>query len=280
MKNKILVLFIFGFTISFSAHKVTLSGTVKDSLQNPLPYANVIAKPKDVSKNLQFAITDNEGYYKLVLQQNDTITISISYLGYKPIEYLFTADKDFKKDFILQQSSEQLDEIVIEMPVTVRGDTTIYKTDKFVNGTERKLKNVLKNLELYDVESDPSERINIAKEYPEIVDAMLARYEDWFDESTEERDAKGIQRIYLGTKAQPIVNLSRFDWGGPRVISRFDYGGPRVIEDNQLGYWQVVTEKGTYDVSYDLPEIPNGGVAHLKYNDVHLKINLEKNKTH
>ena len=144
--------------------------------------------------------------------------------------------------------------------------------------TDFELKNVVKNLELYDVVNDPSERINIAKKHPEIVNAMLERYENWFDEVTEERDARGIQRIYLGNKMQPNVNLSRFDWGGPRVISRFDYGGPRVIEDNQLGYWQVVTEKGTYDISYDLPEIPNGGVAHLKYNDVHLKINLEKNQ--
>jgi hypothetical protein len=39
----------FGFSIS--AQKTTLSGTVKDSLQNPLSYANVFAKPKEVSKN-------------------------------------------------------------------------------------------------------------------------------------------------------------------------------------------------------------------------------------
>ena len=124
----------------------TLSGTVKDSLQNPLSYANVIAKPKDVSKNLQFAITDNEGYYKLILQEGDTITISISYLGYKPIDYTFIALKSATKNFTLQQSSEQLEEVIIEMPVTVRGDTTIYKTSKFIDGTERKLKNVLKKL--------------------------------------------------------------------------------------------------------------------------------------
>ena len=111
-----------------------------------MPYANVIAKPKDVSKNLQFAITDNEGFYKLVLQKGDTITISISYLGYKPVNYNFIALKSAKKDFVLQQSSESLDEIVIEMPVTVRGDTTTYKTDKFIDGSERKLRNVLKKL--------------------------------------------------------------------------------------------------------------------------------------
>ncbi|MDX6747914.1 arylsulfatase [Polaribacter sp. PL03] len=144
--------------------------------------------------------------------------------------------------------------------------------------TDFELRNVVKNLELYNVEKDPSERINIANEYPVIVNEMLSRYEDWFDEVTEERDARGIQKIYLGNKMQPHVNLSRFDWGGPRVISRFDYGGPRVVEDNQLGYWQVKTEEGIYSISYDLPTLENGGIAHLKYGKVHLTINLGKNQ--
>jgi hypothetical protein len=141
-----LIFFNILFFSAINAQKKTLTGSVKDNLENPLPYANVIAKPKDVSKNLQFAITDNEGYYKLVLEKGDTITISISYLGYKPINYQFVALESTKKDFVLQQSAEQLDEIIIEMPVTVRGDTTAYKTDTFIDGTERKLKNVLKKL--------------------------------------------------------------------------------------------------------------------------------------
>ncbi len=146
MRKKLLIVLILAISNYCNAQKVSLSGTVKDSLQNPMPYANVIAKPKDVSKNLQFAITDNEGYYKLILQKGDTITISISYLGYKPIDFEFVAQKSIKKNFVLQQSSEQLDEVVIEMPVTVRGDTTTYKTSKFIDGSERKLKNVLKKL--------------------------------------------------------------------------------------------------------------------------------------
>jgi len=154
MKKNLLFIFLFVISTTSFSQKVTLSGAVKDSLQTPLPYANVIAKPKDVSKNLQFAITDNEGYYKLLLEQGDTITISISYLGYKPIEYQFIAIKADTKNFTLLQSSEQLDEVIIEMPVTVRGDTTTYKTDKFTDGSERKLKNVLKKLPGVEVDKN------------------------------------------------------------------------------------------------------------------------------
>jgi hypothetical protein len=64
MKNKLLFLLLFSITTFCFSQKVTLLGSVKDSLQNSMSYANVITNSKDVSKNLQFAIIDNEGYYK------------------------------------------------------------------------------------------------------------------------------------------------------------------------------------------------------------------------
>lgn len=95
---------------------------VKDSLEVPLSYANVIAKPKDVSKNIQFTVTDEEGFYKLIFQKGDTLTINISYLGYQPLSYEFIAVKSKKKNFVLRELTEKLDEIVIDIPVTVKGD--------------------------------------------------------------------------------------------------------------------------------------------------------------
>ncbi|WP_420400479.1 arylsulfatase [Flagellimonas sp.] len=130
---------------------------------------------------------------------------------------------------------------------------------------DEELQEVLSNLELYDIEEDPSERLNLAKKHPEIVENLLEKYENWFDEVTEERDSKGIQRIHLGARIQPVVHLSRFDWGGPRVISK-----------NQLGHWRVQTEAGIYQVSLDLPDILSDGMAHIKYQNIHLKQPIKK----
>jgi len=159
MIRNVSLIFFLMFTVLLFSQKVILSGAVNDSLQNPLPYANVISKPKDVSKNLQFATTDNDGYYKLILEKGDSITINISYLGYKPINYSFIALKTARKDFILQQSSEQLKEVIIEMPIIIKGDTTTFRTEKFITGTERKLKNVLKQLP--GVEVSKSGRVTV-----------------------------------------------------------------------------------------------------------------------
>ena len=135
MKNVFFILLVSIISTSVFSQNTVLSGVIKDSLQNSLPYANVIAKPKDPSKNLQYAITDDEGYYKLLFTKGDTLSINISYIGFKSINYQFIAIENTKKDFILQESSEQLTEVVIEMPITIKGDTTIYKTDKFVDGS-------------------------------------------------------------------------------------------------------------------------------------------------
>jgi arylsulfatase A len=133
--------------------------------------------------------------------------------------------------------------------------------------TDSELKVVLDNLELYDIEKDTSERINLAKKHPEIVENLLSQYEDWFDDVTEERDSKGIQRIFLGSPTQLSVNLSRFDWGGPRVISQ-----------NELGYWRVKTVNGMYNITVDLPDINSDGIVHLKYNELHMALPVLKSQ--
>lgn len=154
MLKQYLALCIVMLAFGVKAQTVILKGTVKDSLQKPLSYANVIAKPSDKEKNLQFAITDDEGYYKLELAKNENYTISISYIGYETINYTFLASKNTVKNFIVKEAKNQLEEVVIELPVTVKGDTTTYKANKFTTGEERKLKNVLKKLPGVEVDKD------------------------------------------------------------------------------------------------------------------------------
>ena len=57
MIKKLFFLLLFGVSAIIFSQKITLTGTVKDSLQNPLSYANVLAKPIEVPKNSQFIKT-------------------------------------------------------------------------------------------------------------------------------------------------------------------------------------------------------------------------------
>lgn len=154
LKKKIALIACFCLSVFSYAQTITLKGSVKDSLQNPLAYTNIIAKPTDTLKNLKFTITDDGGYYKLELTKGDSYTLSVSYLGYKTVNFDFVANEDSQKNLILKEASHQLEEVVIELPVTVTEDTITYKTDKFVTGDERKLKNVLKKLPGVEVDKN------------------------------------------------------------------------------------------------------------------------------
>lgn len=170
LKKLIAIICLLGFVFTANSQTITLKGSVKDSLQNPLTYANVIAKPLDKTKNLKFAITDNDGLYRLELTKNQQYTISISYMGFETVSSRFVATKTTTKNFILKEAKNQLDEVIIEMPVVVKEDTITYNTKSFVDGTERKLKNVLKKLPGVAVDKNGGVTVNGKKITKMLVD--------------------------------------------------------------------------------------------------------------
>ena len=152
--NKIIIYVSIFSSLSFYSQDITLKGFVKDSLQNPLSYTNIIANPQQQKLNLAFAITDEEGRYSLKLKRGVTYNISISFMGFKSVNFNITPTKNISKNFILKETSNQLDEIIIELPVIVKEDTIIYNTKRFITGEERKLKNVLKKLPGVEVDKN------------------------------------------------------------------------------------------------------------------------------
>src|SRR5690625_7281799 len=100
-----------------------VSGKVTDSLQNPLAHANVLAMPEADHESVRFAITENNGSYKLGLSKNQTYTLTVSFLGYTTYETrIETTDKNIIKNFVLQESIEQLGTVVLDYkpPVEVK----------------------------------------------------------------------------------------------------------------------------------------------------------------
>lgn len=156
MLKKIALCFLVLSMFGLKAQTIALKGTVKDSLQNPLTYANVIAKPQNSIINLSFAITDEKGRYKLELTKNEPYTIEASFLGYTKQGFEVNSSESGEKNFILKQASQQLNEVVIiqQLPVEVKEDTITYRTKAFITGNERKLKAVLNKLPGVEVDKN------------------------------------------------------------------------------------------------------------------------------
>jgi hypothetical protein len=137
----------------YSQNVVTLEGKITDSLGSSLSFANVIADPK-TNVPIAFALSDNEGIYKLNLEKNQQYRITVSYLGYTPQSFDFTATENAIKNFILLPSNEELGEITLNYtpPIIVKKDTITYRADAFTTGEERKLRDILKKLPAVEVD--------------------------------------------------------------------------------------------------------------------------------
>ncbi len=145
-KRVILCITLFLSVYSFS-QTIKLTGKVADSLQRPLVYANIIAEPIE-NLEMRFAMTNEKGQFKLLLEKDKEYLLRVGYLGYTPKVLIFIAQKDTIQNFVLIESNEVLQEVKInaKLAVSIKKDTITYQTKYFVNGKERKLKDVLKKL--------------------------------------------------------------------------------------------------------------------------------------
>ncbi|WP_340066827.1 carboxypeptidase regulatory-like domain-containing protein [Ascidiimonas aurantiaca] len=168
-----------------NAQNTRLEGVVKDSLNMPLELANVLAVDPEDQSIASYAITDTDGRFALVLPINRTYILKVSYLGYKTKEENLIVDgsrQKILKEIILFKDINTLDEVEVvhELPVSVKGDTIIYKADAFTNGKEKKLKNVLEKLPGFEVDKNGEVKVQGKK-----VDKVLVEGKNFFDGDTK-----------------------------------------------------------------------------------------------
>ena len=166
----------------YSHAQITLQGVVRDSLNNPLELANVIAINDATSGLESYGITDEQGKFSMELGNNGTYQMQISYVGMKTFEEILSTKKsDITKDYILQEDNS-LDaiELTFEMPVAIRGDTLIYNADSFKNGTERKLEDVLAKLPGVEINEDGQIEVE-----GKVVNKLMVNGKDFFDGDTK-----------------------------------------------------------------------------------------------
>jgi arylsulfatase A-like enzyme len=105
----------------------------------------------------------------------------------------------------------------------------------------------LEDLELYNINDDPGERNNIARELPGQVAVLRAELDRWFGQALQWENLRRPQRIAIGS-----------DYENPVLLNRNDAGGMPGIWDQQrglYGYWDVaVANPGNYDVRFRFNE--------------------------
>jgi len=180
MKKIVCIALLLVASISYA--QIKLEGVVRDSLNNPLELANVIAINQETNGLESYGITDEQGKYRLALGKNGSYKMQISYIGMKTFEEtLSTLESDISKDYTLR-ADNALDavELTYEMPVTVKGDTLVYNADSFKNGTERKLEDVLEKLPGVEINEDGQVEVE-----GKVVNKLMVNGKDFFDGDTK-----------------------------------------------------------------------------------------------
>src|SRR5690554_1734018 len=179
--NKILPFLLLIFSISLSAQSIKVRGTIKDTIGNPLEFANVIASIKSSGETESYGITNHEGRFQLDLPKRDSYILRASFLGFQNSEKTIEVSNDAQNmqiDFVLKEQENQLDdvELVYEMPVTIKGDTIVYNADSFTTGDERKLGDVMKKLPGVEVNDDGEIQVE-----GKTVSKVMVEGKDFFD---------------------------------------------------------------------------------------------------
>jgi len=165
--------------------QVSIKGFVKDSTQLPIVSANVLLKDSTNSKIISYSITDSKGFYKIEnIKYKEVAFLSVGSLGYKKESIqvnLAKEGKEIVKNFNLKKEVTLLQEVQVKakiLPIQQRKDTVSYNVDKFTDGTEEVIEDVIKKLPGLDV----SENGKISyKGKP--IDKVLIEGDDMFDKN-------------------------------------------------------------------------------------------------
>ena len=101
--------------------------------------------------------------------------------------------------------------------------------------------------ELYDMQNDPRQTTNVAKEHPEVVQQLQRDYESWWQEVSQGADE--YPRIVIGSEAENPVRLTCHDFH--TTESGYPAWNQEMIRqaNNSQGFWTVeVAEAGDYQI--------------------------------
>ena len=186
---------------------------MRDSLNKPLNTSSLVAINQDTKALDAYTITEEDGVFSLKLQPQKKYKIQVSALGLQTInDLLETQEGDIKKEYVLR-SEILLDEVVVKMPVVVRGDTLIYDADSFKNGSERKLEDIIDKLP--GVEINDNGQIEVEGK---VVNKLMVNGKDFFEGDTK-----------IATKNIPSSTVDKI-----QVLRNYgDVGQLRNVRNNQ-----------------------------------------------
>lgn len=136
-----------------------IKGYLKDSTGNRIGFGNVILKVKDKDKIINYTVSEDNGFFLLKIEKNGVYDLFFNCLGFKSKKISILLNNEqyiLSKDIILEENIFELKEVVIKanIPIMIKQDTIIFKTNHFVNGTEQTVEQLLKKIPGLEIDSE------------------------------------------------------------------------------------------------------------------------------
>ncbi len=136
--------------------------------------------------------------------------------------------------------------------------------DRLLDIGEFDIPTQLDQLELYDIEKDPSEIDNIASSHPQVIATMMESYENWYRDVTAELNYWDPQRIHLGAPEE-----------NPALLSRFD-----LQSMTRLPFWSVrVMRAGAYRFTLTFPPASRDSTAKVRFGNAQVSKPISAGET-
>ncbi|WP_432222869.1 hypothetical protein ACRASX_06865 [Flavobacterium sp. TMP13] len=213
-----IILFFFIFSFLQIQSQTTIKGTIKDSLQNPVSLVNVRLYNKLDNVLIDFKQSNNLGQFELVCPDAETkiFLLKASFLGYKPVVFEFSTDGNrsiIEKNIILKNEVVAMKEVVIKADfrdVNEKNDTITFNLKRLLNGSEQKLKDVIKKLPGLSIDKNGKIRYQGKK-----IDDVLIDGHEFFGTqhqlATENLKSEMIEKIEILKNFKNLSSITGFD---------------------------------------------------------------------
>jgi hypothetical protein len=210
-KKAVYLLFLLFGTNLYSQN--IISGKIVNSKNTPIDQATIQIKNISNDTTLSFTQTDQSGFFKLEIKEKSIYNLKISAFGYGTTTLKVEAsDKTLNlANIILQENQIELKNVIVKSEskgITEIGDTLRFRIEKFMNGTEETLKDVIKKLPGLEIDQQGKIKANGKN-----VDKLLIDGEEFFINqqkiATENISSEMIKNIELIKNYTEFKNLNR-----------------------------------------------------------------------
>lgn len=179
-----------------------IKGVITDSLQNPIPFVNVIVKDSTNQNIVKYTTSDLDGKYRIALNNAGYYYVEFKALSYKPYaEFIKIADTDVIKNMVLLNQVTELNEVIVQAdrPIVVKKDTIIFRASAFTKGNETVVEELLKQIPGLTVSADGTIKVGNQE-----ISKVMVEGDDFFDKGykllTKNLNADVVDKVELYQK--------------------------------------------------------------------------------